>query len=66
VQRDTPAVTICSTAFRALGRSQARALNHPELPIVTVPHPFGSRSRAEVRALAERCLADIVAALAPG
>jgi hypothetical protein len=65
VQRDTPAVTVCSTAFLALGRSQARALKCPNLPIVTVPHPFGSRSRDEVRALAETCLADIVAALVP-
>ncbi len=57
-------MTICSTTFLALGRAQARALNHPDLPIVTVPHPFGSRSRAEIRAIAERCLADIVAMLA--
>ena len=64
MQRDRAALTICSTTFLALGRAQARALNHPELPIVTVPHPFGSRSRAEVRALAEQCLADVVALLA--
>jgi hypothetical protein len=64
VQRDRAAVTICSTVFLALGRAQARALNHPDLPIVTVPHPFGSRSRAEIRGLAEQCLADVVATLA--
>ncbi len=64
MQRDRAAVTICSTTFLALGRAQARALNHPDLPIVTVPHPFGSRSRAEIRAIAEQCLADIVAMLA--
>jgi hypothetical protein len=64
VQRDRAALTVCSTVFLALGRAQARALNHPDLPIVTVPHPFGSRSRAEVRAIAEQCLADIIAMLA--
>ena len=63
MQRDRVAVTVCSTAFLALGRAQARALSQPNLPIVTVPHPFGSRSRREVRAIAEQCLGDIFAML---
>ena len=51
---------ICSTAFTTLGRAQAKALGHPGLPIAVIPHPFGARSREEVRALAEQCVADIV------
>jgi hypothetical protein len=51
---------VCSTSFTGLGRAQARALGHPELPIAVVPHPFGLRTREEVRAIAEQCVDDIV------
>jgi hypothetical protein len=53
-------VTICSTAFTTLGRAQARALRHAELPIAVIPHPFGLRTREEVRQIAERCVDDVV------
>ena len=53
------AVTVCSTAFLTLGRAQARALGNAELPIAVIPHPFGGRSRDEVRKIAEQCAADI-------
>ena len=49
-----------STAFNSLGKAQARALGHPTLPLAIIPHPFGSRKREEVRALAEQCVAEIV------
>jgi len=52
-------VAICSTAFLTLGRAQARALGNPELPIAVIPHPFGLRSREEVRQMAEKCVDDI-------
>jgi hypothetical protein len=53
-------VTICSTAFLALGTAQARALGYPGLPIAVMPHPFGNRSREEVRQIAAQCADDIV------
>ena len=53
-------MTIVSNAFLALGRAQAKALGHPELPIAVIPHPFGLRTREEVRALAEQCVEDLV------
>jgi hypothetical protein len=53
-------VTICSTAFLTLGRAQARALGRPEMPIAVIPHPFGVRTRDEVRALAEACIDEVV------
>jgi len=62
-------VTICSTAFLTLGRAQASALGHPDLPIAVVAHPFGLRTRDEVRAMAEQCVDDIarlVGAAGPG
>jgi hypothetical protein len=65
IKRGRPALTVCSTAFASLGHAQARALGHPQLPIVDVPHPFGSRTRKEIRAIAERC-ADEIARLAGG
>jgi predicted dienelactone hydrolase len=58
-------MTVVSNAFVGLGKAQARSLGHPELPLAVIPHPFGSRTRDEVRALAETCAADI-ARLAAG
>ena len=58
------AVAICSTAFLSLGRAQARALGDAELPIAVIPHPFGLRSRDEVRQMAEKCVDDIARLIA--
>ena len=52
-------MTICSTAFVTLGRAQARALGDAELPIAVIPHPFGVRTREEVRSIAEKCVDDV-------
>ena len=59
-KRGTPAVTICSTAFVTLGRAQARALGDANLLIAVIPHPFGLRTREEVREIAEKCVDDLV------
>jgi predicted dienelactone hydrolase len=53
------AVTVCSRAFQTLGRAQARALGNSNLPIAVIPHPFGGRSREDVRKIAEQCVVDI-------
>jgi len=58
-------MVVCSTAFVTLGRSQLKALGSPDLPLAVMPHPFGVRTRAEVRALAETFV-DEVARLALG
>jgi hypothetical protein len=58
-KRGVAAVTICSAAFIMLGRAQASALGNPKLPIAVVPHPFGLRSRDEVRQMADQCVDDI-------
>ena len=52
-------MTVISNAFVGLGKAQARALGYPGLPLAVIPHPFGSRTRDEVRALAEQCVAEI-------
>jgi hypothetical protein len=59
-RRGKAAVTICSTAFAGMGRAQAGKLGFARLPIAVVPHPFGLRTRAEVRSMAEDCVKDIV------
>ncbi len=59
-KRGAAAVTICSAAFTTLGRAQAAALGHPGLPIAVIPHPFGLRTRDEVRQMAEQCVDEIV------
>ena len=52
-------MVICSTSFITLGRKQLRALGAPDTPIAVIPHPFGLRSRDEVRAIAEACVDEI-------
>ncbi len=59
-RRGRASVAICSAAFTTLARAQARALGHAGLPIAVIPHPFGVRSRDEVRALAGTCIEDVV------
>jgi hypothetical protein len=64
-QQGHTALVVCSTAFVTLGRAQLKALGGADLPIAVMPHPFGVRTRAEVRALAET-LVDEIARLAVG
>jgi hypothetical protein len=54
-------VTVCSTAFETLGHAQARALGNADLPILLVAHPFGNRSRDEIRAMAQQCADQLLA-----
>ncbi len=54
-----PAITICSDQFIVLGRKQLKALGSEGHPIAVIPHPFGLRTRDEVRAIAETCVTDI-------
>ena len=62
MKRGKPAMTICSTAFVRVGRMQCKAFGMPQMPILVIEHPFGSRSREEVRASAGTC-ADQIAQL---
>ena len=43
-----------------LGRAQARALGDANLPIAVIPHPFGLRTREEVREIASKCVDEVV------
>ena len=59
-KRGKTALTVCSTAFVTLGRAQARALGDTNLPIAVIPHPFGLRTRQEVREIASTCVDQVV------
>jgi hypothetical protein len=52
-------LVICSSAFLTLGRSQLESMGCPDLPIAAMPHPFGLRTRAEVREIAGNIVDDI-------
>ena len=52
-------MVVCSTAFVPLGRAQLSSFGCPDLPMAVIPHPFGTRTREEVRQLADRCVDDI-------
>jgi len=49
-----------------LGRAQAKAFGVPEMPILEIPHPFGTRTREEIRAIAESCAEQLAALSAAG
>ena len=59
-KRGRAALTICSTAFITLGRAQASALGFAKLPIAVIQHPFGLRTRDEVREMAANCVDEVV------
>ena len=42
-----------------LGRKQLKALGCEDHPLAVIPHPFGLRTREQVRGIAEKCVDDI-------
>jgi hypothetical protein len=58
-----PTATIVSTEFKRAARAQADALGASDFEPVTVAHPIQPLTRDEVRELADRAFAEIVARL---
>ena len=58
-KRGKAALTVVSQSFVGLGRAQQKALGSPDLPMALIPHPFGTRSRAELKVIAAQCADDI-------
>lgn len=52
-------MVLCSSAFIKLGQSQAKALGVPTLPILEVPHPFGLKTKDEIKEIAKNCMQQI-------
>ena len=65
-KRGKSAITVCSTAFVTLGKAQARALGDANLPIAVIPHPFGLRTREEVKDIASKCVDELAELLTGG
>jgi hypothetical protein len=65
-RRGITSIVVCSSAFLPLGRSQLAAMGCPDIPIAVVPHPFGLRTRSEVRAIAEGLVGEIARLAAEG
>lgn len=57
------AAYVASSEFVEAGGAQARALGYAAVPAVHVPHPIQDRTDAELRALAEQALAEVLAAV---
>jgi hypothetical protein len=55
-------VVICTEPFEALARINAKAKNAPDLDLVIVAHPLGSRGQDELEAMADE-IANRVRAL---
>ena len=60
--RGVPSVFVASAVFVDAAAAQARALGL-EPAAVFVPHPIQDRTDAELRALAEQAVEDVLAAL---
>jgi hypothetical protein len=57
---------VASTEFVSAADAQARAFGYSTVPSVFVPHPIQDRTDDEMRALAERALPEILAAVTQG
>ena len=61
--RGVPGVFVASTEFVAAASAQADALGMPDVARVFVAHPIQDRTDDELRLLADRAVAEILAAL---
>ncbi len=61
MKRQRPSLSIATTAFQVLARTQASALGQPGLPVAIIPHSLGPRSRAELRDMVAEHLPALVA-----
>jgi hypothetical protein len=66
-KRGLAAALICSEPFVKLGKTQARVLGIPDLPLVLIPHPLGGLALAKVQERANVAIpqvADLIRELA--
>lgn len=57
-------LTLVSTPFVVLAHAQASALGAPQLPLIVVEHPFGTRSPQELSQIAQKCVDQLLALVA--
>lgn len=56
-------MTVITTAFERAARVRAQTLGMGALPIVATPHPLASKTRAEVKLIAEQIVDGIAQGL---
>ena len=59
-RRGVPSAVICSQPFLQLGRTQARVLGIPDLPLIIIQHPLGGIAMDDVRARADAALPQLL------
>ena len=59
-RRGIPSVVICSEPFVQLGRTQAKVLGVPDLPLIVIKHPLGGLALLDVKARADAALAQLL------
>ena len=59
-KRGVTTAVICSDPFRALGRTQAKVLGVPDLPLIMIPHPLGGLSIEQVQGRAEVAAPQVI------
>jgi hypothetical protein len=59
-KRGLAAAVICSDAFLKLAQNQSRVFGVPDLPLVTIPHPLGGLSLADVQMRAEVAIPQVL------
>jgi len=52
-------VLVTSEAFSGLARMEAEAMGYSELPMLIVPHPFGSRTKEEIEGFARAKVSEV-------
>jgi hypothetical protein len=61
-----PTVTICTEAFEALARDEARSLGMPDLALAIIAHPIGGEPPEAIRQRAAQALSQVVRGLTDG
>ena len=59
-RRGVPSAVICSQPFLQLGRTQARVLGIPDLPLIIIQHPLGGIAMDDVKARADAALPQLL------
>ncbi|MQB01355.1 MAG: hypothetical protein GEU78_13865 [Actinobacteria bacterium] len=63
LKRGIPSVLVASDVFEGLARAEAEGYGCPDLPMLIVPHPMGTRSEQEARAMGEAKVAELLSLL---
>lgn len=55
-----PTVTFCTVPFRTLATVRKDTLGLPDLPIIFLPHPMMTKTKAEIDTLADEVFEEVV------